>query len=184
MDSDAEIVGAKFAFYCVPSSKLLEVVEEIVLNEDLPYIKTKNIWNKVSKYSSSSKFIMSYNLDNIDACIDIAEKAGISSVYHGGIFKTWGTFILDDKDFPKGYQSVRECSDKAEKHGINLGAHTLTNFITTNDPLVAPIPDPGLVLAGITKLEKSISVNDNELLLQDEAVRQAYYEPNIRKSQP
>ncbi|MDO6604032.1 hypothetical protein [Arenibacter palladensis] len=183
-DSDAEIVGARFAFYCVPSSKLMEVVENIIINEDLPYIKTKNIWNKVSKYSSSSKFIMSYNVNNIEACIDVAEKAGITSVYHGGIFKTWGTFMLDDKDFPNGYQSVRECSDIAEKHGINLGAHTLTNFITTNDPLVTPIPNPGLVLAGTTKLNKSISANDNELLLQDEAVRSAYYEPNLEKVNP
>ncbi|SHI54834.1 hypothetical protein SAMN04487911_10349 [Arenibacter nanhaiticus] len=183
-DSDAEIIGAKFAFYCVPTEKLLKVVEEIVLNEDLPYIKTKNVWNKVSQYSSSSKLIMSYNVNNIEACIDVAEKAGITSVYHGGIFKTWGTFMLDDKDFPKGYQSVRECSDIAEKHGINLGAHTLTNFITTNDPLVTPRPDPGLVMAGITRLEKSISENDDELLLQDEVVRPAYHEPNIEKVNP
>lgn len=183
-DSDAEIIGAKFALYCVPAGKLLDVVEEIVLNENLPYIKTKNVWNKVSKYSSSSKFIMSYNINNIEDCIDIAEKAGISSIYHGGIFKTWGTFLLDDKDFPKGYQSVRECSDIAEKRGINLGAHTLTNFITTNDPLVSPIPDPGLVLAGITKLEESITENDIELLLQDENVRPAYHEPNIEKVNP
>ncbi|RTE53563.1 hypothetical protein EHW67_11185 [Arenibacter aquaticus] len=183
-DSDAEIVGGKFAFYCVPSSTLIEVVEEIVLNEELPYIKTKNVWNKVSKYSSSSKLIMSYNVDNIEACIDVAKKAGISSVYHGGIFKTWGTFLLDEKDFPNGYKSVRECSDKADKHGINLGAHTLTNFITTNDPLVTPKPHPGLVLAGITKLGKSISANDNELSLQDEEVRPAYHEPNIEKVNP
>ncbi|WP_339708402.1 hypothetical protein [uncultured Kriegella sp.] len=183
-DNDAEIIGAKFAFYCVPSSKLLEVMEEIIIDEDLPYIKTKNVWNKVSKYSSSSKFIMSYDVNNIESCIDIAKKAGITSIYHGGIFKTWGTFLLDEKDFPNGYKSVRECSDKAEKQGINLGAHTLTNFITTNDPLVTPIPDAGLVLAGVTKLEKSISVNDNELFLQDEAVRSAYYEPNIEKVNP
>ncbi len=183
-DSDAEIVGAKFAFYCVPAGKLMKVMEEIVVNEDLPYIKTKNIWNKVSKYSSSSKLIMSYNVDNIETCIDVAKKAGISSIYHGGIFSTWGTFLLDDKDFPNGYRSVRECSDLAEKHGINLGAHTLTNFITTNDPLVAPIPDPGLVLAGTTELDKSITATDNELFLQDEAVRPAYYEPNLEKVNP
>jgi hypothetical protein len=183
-DSDAEIVGGKFAFYCVPSAKLIEVVEEIILNEDLPYIKTKGVWNKVSKYSSSSKLIMSYNVNNIDACIDVAKKAGISSIYHGGIFESWGTFNVREKDFPEGYQSVRECSDKAEKHGINLGAHSLTNFITTNDPLVTPIPHPGLVMAGITTLEKGISETDDELLLMDEVVRPAYHEPNIDKVNP
>ena len=180
-DSDAEIVGAKFALYCVPSGKLTSVVEKIVLEENLPHIRNGETWNKTSNYSASSKFIMSYNVNNINACIDIAEKAGITCVYHGGIFKTWGSFKVRESQFPNGYQSVRECSDIAEKHGINLGAHTLTNFITTNDPLVTPKPHPGLVMAGITMLEKSISETDNELSLQDEVVRAAYHEPNLDK---
>ncbi len=183
-DSDAEIVGAKFAMYCIPSKSLTQVIEKIVLEENLPHIKNGDTWNKISKYSTSSKFIMSYNVNNIEACIDIAQKAGITCVYHGGIFETWGTFNVRDKDFPKGYQSVRECSDKAEKSGINLGAHTLTNFITTNDPLVSPKPHPGLVLAGITKLEKTISETDDELFLQDETMRSAYHEPNLDKVNP
>jgi len=183
-DSDAEIVGAKFALYCIPSESLTKAIENIVLEENLPHIKNGETWNKISKYSTSSKFIMSYNVKNIEACIDIAKKAGITCVYHGGIFKTWGTFKVGEKDFPNGYQSVRECSDKAEKNGIILGAHTLTNFITTNDVLVTPKPHPGLVLAGITKLEKSISETDIELLLQDETVRAAYHEPNLDKVNP
>ncbi|MCK0156103.1 hypothetical protein MWU65_02870 [Cellulophaga sp. F20128] len=183
-DSDAELVGAKFAMYCIPSKNLTQVLEKIVLEENLPHIKNGDTWNKTSKYSTSSKFIMSFNVNNIDACIDIAQKAGITCIYHGGIFETWGTFKVSEKDFPNGYQSVRECTDEAEKHGINLGAHTLTNFITTNDPLVTPKPHPGLVLAGITKLEKSISVTDDELVLHDELMRPAYYEPDLDKVNP
>jgi hypothetical protein len=183
-DSDAEIVGAKFAMYCVPSEKLTEVIEKIVLEENLPHIKNGDEWNKTSLYSTSSKFIMSFTPDNIEVCIDIAKKAGITCVYHGGIFETWGTFKLRERDFPNGYQSVRECSDKAEKHGINLGAHTLTNFITTNDPLVSPVPHPGLVLAGITELEEEISATDTELVLHDENRRAAYHEPNLHKVNP
>ncbi len=183
-DSDAEIVGAKFAMYCVPAEKLTEVIEKIVLEENLPHIKNGETWNKISNYSTSSKFIMSFNVNNIDDCINVAKKAGITCVYHGGIFATWGTFKLRDRDFPSGYQSVRECSDKAKKQGVNLGAHTLTNFVTTNDPLVTPKPHPHLVKAGITKLESNISATDNELALFDEAVRPAYFEPNLDKVNP
>lgn len=183
-DGDAQIVGAKFALYCVPADILTGVIERIVLEENLPHIKNGDEWNKTSLYSTSSKFIMSYYPGNIDACIDIAKKAGITCVYHGGIFATWGTFKLRERDFPRGYQSVRECSDKAEKQGINLGAHTLTNFITTNDPLVSPVPHPNLVRAGITSLEKDISTNSTELFLQDEAMRPAYHEPNLHKVNP
>lgn len=183
-DDDAEIVGAKFAMYCVPSSDLTKVIEKIVLEENLPHIKNGETWNKISNYSTSSKFIMSYNVNNIDTCIEIAKKAGITCVYHGGIFETWGTFKVRESQFPNGYQSVRECSDKAEKNGINLGAHTLTNFITTNDPLVTPKPHSDLVLAGITKLENSISETDSELILQDDPVRAAYHESNLDKVNP
>lgn len=183
-DGDAEIAGAKFAFYCVPAGKLKEVVEEIVLQEDLPYIKTRGVWNKNSGYSSSSKFIMSFNVDNIDTCIAIARKAGMTCIYHGDIFETWGNFKVREQDFPKGYQSVRECSDKAEKSGLNLGAHVLTNFITTNDPWVTPEPHPDLVLAGITTLDQSISKSDTELQLLDSAVRPAYHEPDLDKVDP
>jgi hypothetical protein len=183
-DSDAKITGAKFAMYCISSADLTKVIEKIVLDENLPHIKNGETWNKISNYSTSSKFIMSYNVNNIEACIDIAKQAGITCVYHGGIFETWGTFKVKERDFPNGNQSVRECSDKAEKNGINLGAHTLTNFVTTNDPLVTPIPHSGLVLAGITKLKKSISETDNELLLHNEMVRAAYHEPNLDKVNP
>lgn len=183
-DSDAEITGAKFALYCVPTANLTAVIEQIVLEENLPHIKNGDTWNKISNYSTSSKFIMPYNVDNIEACIDIAKKGGITCIYHGSIFETWGTFKVRERDFPNGYQSVRECSDKAEKHGITLGAHTLTNFITTNDPLVSPVPHPDLVKAGTTKLENDISAGDTELFLQDEAMRSAYHEPNLHKVNP
>ncbi|QZE14914.1 hypothetical protein K4L44_03490 [Halosquirtibacter laminarini] len=183
-DGDAKIEGAKFALYCVPTSTLKEVVEEIEIQENLPHIKTNGVWNKVSNYSTSSKFIMSFNVNNIDSCLNIAKEAGITCVYHGGIFTSWGNFNVNKKYFPKGYQSVRECSDKAAKEGISLGAHTLTNFITTNDAFVTPKPNPGLVLAGITKLQKSISAGSNEIVLTDEAVRPAYYEPNLHKVNP
>lgn len=183
-DPDAEIAGAKFAFYCVPADQLKAVVEEIVLEEGLPYIKTKGVWNKNSSYSSSSKFIMSFNVNNIDTCIDIARKAGITCIYHGDIFETWGNFKVREKDFPEGYQSVRECSDRAEKSGINLGAHVLTNFITTNDPWVTPVPHPNLVLAGLTELDRGISKSDTELRLHDKSVRPAYHEPDLDKVDP
>ncbi|MBD0831581.1 hypothetical protein [Aestuariibaculum sediminum] len=183
-DSDAEIKGAKYALYCTPTSELKKVIKNIIQNENLPFIKTKGVWNKESNYSTSSKFIMPFNINNIDDCIKVAKKAGITCIYHGGIFTTWGNFEVNKEAFPNGYQSVRVCSDKAEKHGINLGAHTLTNFITTNDSFVTPTPHPDLVLAGITKLQKSISAIETDIELTNEHVRPAYHEPDLHKVNP
>jgi hypothetical protein len=183
-DGDAKMEGAKFALFSVPSKNLVETVESIVLKENLPYIKTKGVWNKKSRYSSSTKFIMPFNVKNINDCIEVAKRAGITNIYHGWLFKTWGNFLLRENDFPNAYASVRECSDKAEKHGINLGAHTLTNFITPNDSYVTPVPHPNLVLGGVTKLAKTISEDDKEIVLVDKKVRRAYYEPNLHKVNP
>ena len=47
--------------------------------------------------------------------------------------------------------------NRAEKQGVHLGLHTLSNFITTNDPYVTPIPDPRLAKVGSSVLVNSIT---------------------------
>jgi len=46
--------------------------------------------------------------------------------------------------------------DKAEKQGIHVGLHTLSNFISTNDPYVTPIPDKHLAEVGASELTDDI----------------------------
>ncbi|MFV0346676.1 MAG: hypothetical protein ACK5IQ_10600 [Bacteroidales bacterium] len=151
-------------------------------NESLPYLTHDGEYLKNSLYATSSKFIMNYNVNNIDACLDVAEKAAISCVYHPGIFESWGTYPVRKKDFPNGYASVLECSKKAKARNITLGAHTLSNFLTTDDPLVSPSPRPHLQLAGITTLKQNISSDATEIELTDESVRIAYAKDIFNKS--
>ncbi|MFV0345507.1 MAG: hypothetical protein ACK5IQ_04580 [Bacteroidales bacterium] len=174
LDSDSTLIGSKFAIYGVRTSELKELVATIEQNEGLPYLTHDGEWLKNSLYATSSKFIMNYNVDNIDACLEVAEKAGITCVYHPGIFESWGTYPVKKKDFPKGYASVLECSEKAKKRNITLGAHTLSNFITTDDPLVTPLPNQHLQVAGLTSLKLDISADATKIELADETVRAAY----------
>ena len=58
-------------------------------------------------------------------------------------FETWGHFRLGP-DFPGGREGLRNAVERAEVRGVVVGVHTLSNFITTNDPFVTPVPDPRL----------------------------------------
>jgi len=178
-DSDSTILGSKFAIYGVPAKILKELIAEIEQNEGLPHPTYKGEWLKNSLYATSSKFIMGFNVSNIDACLDVAEKAGISCVYHPGIFESWGTYPVRIKDFPKGYESVLECAKKAKERNITLGAHTLSNFLTTNDALVSPVPHNRLQLAGVTSLKVDINEDDTEIILEDMQMAQAYQKDNL-----
>ena len=62
---------------------------------------------------------------------------------------------------------MKRCVERAEKQGVRLGLHTLSNFITTNDPYVTPIPDPRLSKVGSSKLVSDIDENAPEIVIED-----------------
>lgn len=171
---EGRLIGSKFAVYGTVAGDLRNLISEIEKNEGLPYLTYKGQWLKNTLYATSSKFIMRFNTENIEACLDVAEKAGITHVYHPGIFESWGTYPVRKKDFPNGYQSVRECVEKAKKRNIALGVHTLSNFLTKDDPLITPKPHPNLQLAGVTTLKNDLSAGATVIELADESVRIAY----------
>lgn len=173
-DKDASIVGSKFALYCTDAAMLPQLIGTIEKEQGLPYLTHHGEWIKSSAYSTTTKFIMSYNVHNIDACLDVAERAGIMDVYHPHIFETWGTYQLDPKNFPEGTTSIAEFSDKAARRNIVLGAHALSNFITTSDPLVSPIPHPNLQLAGVTTLQENIGEQTDVIRLANVDLLKAY----------
>src|SRR5690606_29389935 len=74
---------------------------------------------------------------------------------------------LQKASFPDNWESMRRCVEMAEREGIRLGLHTLSNFITTNDPYVTPSPDPRLAKVGESKLVKSISATDTQITIED-----------------
>lgn len=182
LGDDAKLKGSAFAFYTTDAASLPRVIEGIEQQEGLPHLTHSGEWIKRSLYSTSSKFIISFTEQNIDQCLDIAQRAGITNVYHPGIFKTWGTYQLDTKAFPNGTKSLALCSDKAKQRKMNLGAHTLTNFITTDDPLVSPKPHPGLQLAAVTVLHKSIEPGDNIVILKNSNLIKAYKKDDLLPS--
>lgn len=164
---DGGLIGSAIALFGCPVEDTLETIGEIEIAEGLPHPIIDGEWGKTVRSATAAYLIIGFGEDNIEDAIALTKKAGLRYLYHGGPFSTWGTFELNPKQFPNGWQGMKACVDKARAEGVDVGVHTLTNFITTNDALVTPVPDPGLAVVGTTELMEPIDASTEELIVAD-----------------
>lgn len=143
-DADGGLIGSKIALFACPREEPLETIGQIELAEGLPHPVLDGEWTKTSKTAREAYMIAGFSEENLDELIEYAQRAGLRYLYHGHPFATWGRFQLGAGSFPDGDESLIRCSRRAAQKGFRLGLHTLTNFITTNDPYVSPKPDARL----------------------------------------
>ncbi len=157
------VAGSRIALFGCPEPEALATIGAIELAEGLPHPMLRGTWVKQSPLAGRSYLISSFAESDVDEMIAAALRAGLISLYHEGPFQTWGHYGFNPDFFPEGKASVRRCVEKAHAAGLFFGAHTLTNFINTNDPYVSPRPDPRLVLAGSSALSAAIGPDDREI---------------------
>ena len=170
-------IGSKIALFGCAENQVLQRIGEIEVTEGLPHPLINGVWLKQSPETGRAYLISDFDETNIDALLAYTQEAGLMSLYHPGPFKTWGHFILDAKKFPHGNTGMKACVDKAAKLGLRLGTHTLTTFITTDDPYVTPVPDKRLALTGSSTLSESILASTKEISVQSDE-----YFKNLSKS--
>lgn len=154
---DGGVIGSKIALFGAPVQNALEYIGKIELDEGLPHPIIEGEWGKISPQANAAYLITSFTEKTIDQAIALTKKAGLKYLYHyGDTFESWGHFGLNKQEFPNGIQGLKNCVDKAELQGVKLGTHCLSNFITTNDPYVTPIPDQRLAKAGSTVITEAI----------------------------
>ncbi|MCK0192538.1 hypothetical protein [Arenibacter sp. F20364] len=164
---DEGVVGSKIALFGCAPEEVLNTIEAIELGEGLPHPTLDGVWSKRSPMATAAYLIQDFGTTNIDDAIALTKKAGLQYLYHSGPFLNWGHFDLHKDAFPNNWESMKECVDKAEKEGIKLGAHTLSNFITTNDPYVTPIPDGRLAKVGSSMLVNDIDAEEKNIEIKD-----------------
>ena len=152
--NDGGLAGSKIALFGCPSSQVLDTIGKIELEEGLPHPELDGSWGKISPLATSSYLIVDFSERELDEALELTEKAGLRYLYHGNPFRTWGHFELNEKQFPDNWDSLKRCVERAEGKGIYLGVHTLSNFITTNDSYVTPVPDPRLGAVGYSVLTR------------------------------
>ncbi len=164
---DGGIKGSKIALFGCATANTLNIIEEIERSEGLPHPEINGEWVKRSPVINSSYLIMDFTEANMDSCIDVVKKSGLHYLYHGHPFTDWGHFNLIPEQFPNGWAGMKKCVQQAEKAGIYTGTHVLSNFITTNDAYVTPVPDKRLAKAGSTSIIRAISSADTSIEIAD-----------------
>lgn len=176
---DVGIIGSKIALFGCPVEKALETIGNIEIAENLPHPTIDGEWGKTAKSASAAYLIYDFGEATIDKAIEYTKKAGLRYLYHSGPFKNWGHFELNPAAFPKGWDGLKMCVEKAEKEGIHVGVHTLSNFITTNDTYVTPVPDPRLAKVGSSVISKNIDANQTEIEVESPDFFRQYENNNL-----
>lgn len=160
--ADGGVTGSKIALFGCPRDMALYTIGLIEIEEGLPHPTIDGMWGKTAPSASAAYLILDFGETDIQRAIDITKQAGLRYLYHSGPFKTWGHFALNEQ-FPNGREGLKRCVKEAEAAGLHIGVHTLSNFITTTDPYVTPIPDPRLARTGKAQLTSDISTHQTEL---------------------
>jgi hypothetical protein len=167
--------GSALAVFGVAPAGVLPLVGRLELAEGLPHPMIDGEWIKTSGAAGRPYLIAAFGEEDIDPMLEYTRRLGFPALYHSGPFKTWGHFDLLDDLFPSGRAGFKRCVDKARAQGVRVGAHTLTNFITTNDPFVAAPANTGLMAAGRAALEQGIDAAATEIVVdRDEPFKQPY----------
>ncbi len=164
---DGGIIGSKIALFGVPVKEALATLGEIEIKEGLPHPMLDGVWGKTATNASESYIIMRFGTSNLQEAMNATKAAGLRYLYHEDPFASWGHFNLNKTEFPDNWKSMKEASLKANAQGVRLGVHTLSNFITTNDPYVTPIPDKRLAKVGFSKLTASIDATTTDITIDD-----------------
>jgi hypothetical protein len=163
---DGGFIGSKIALFGCPVEETLETIGEIEIAEGLPHPIIDGEWGKQARSASAAYLIYGFNESNINEAIEYTKQAGLRYLYHPGPFKNWGHFELNESEFPNGWDGMKACVETAKKEGIYLGLHTLSNFTTTNDPYVTPIPDQRLAKVGSSVLTENIDATQTEISIE------------------
>jgi hypothetical protein len=165
--ADGGVIGSKLAIFGVATPQVLAVISSIELKENLPHPMLDGVWGKIAPHSTESYLIMDFGINTIKEALALTQQAGLRYLYHGGPFDTWGHFRMNNKEFPDNWASMKNCVDIAKAQQMRLGLHTLSNFITTNDPYVTPIPDARLARVGYSVLTADADAAANEVVIGD-----------------
>lgn len=165
--NDGGVIGSKVALFGCPVEKALNTIGEIEVAEGLPHPLIDGQWGKTARDAAAAYIITNFTEDNVEQAIDLTKKAGLRYLYHyGKTFENWGHFDLYKGEFPNGIAGLKRCVEKAEAQGIMLGTHLLSNFITTNDPYVTPVPDQRLAKVGSSIIMDDINATATEISIQ------------------
>jgi len=173
-----DYIGSSIALWGSPdSTALLDVIQNIVLSEKLPYPTINGKWVK-DPAAFVPDLLTSGGL--YDSTIAYAKRLGFKaiSLYDQGFLRPdrGNRGYLDGRYFEKkpikmtaGNLSQKEFSKLAAKEGIIIGRTTITNSIAPGTQDASPVPSDSLCYQQKRLLEKPINATDTFIYVNDPA---------------
>ncbi len=170
IEDDGGVIGSKIAIFGCPRDNVLNTVGAIEVAEGLPHPMLHGEWNKTNPDTVATYLHIYYTVKNIDDYLAWAKTCPtIKYIYFAtpGPISDWGHFQHFRKwAFPKDAADYQKVVDKIKKAGFDVGTHTLSNFISFNDPYVKNA-DPRLRIIGHFVLDADIDENATEIPIKD-----------------
>ncbi len=142
------LVGAKVAVVGCPSARLLDIIEQVALDNALPYPTLAGVWARKSPELMKSYLFVDLSEQTADAMIDYALAGGFGYivVYDGIWNRGHGSYPVNTANFPSGEAGLKAVSDKIHAAGLKFGMHLLELVMDKSGPLVSPVPADGFMM--------------------------------------
>jgi hypothetical protein len=168
--------GSSVALWGSPdSTALLDVMQDIVLSEGLPYPTINGKWVKDPSAFVPDAMTVGMVYDSI---LSYTKQLGFKaiSLYDQGFIRPdrGNAGYLDGKNFEKkpikmasGDQSHKEFSELAAQHGLLIGRTPITTALAPGTKDASPFPSDSLCYQQKRILTKSIAPGDTVILVND-----------------
>ncbi|WP_197684556.1 hypothetical protein [Mucilaginibacter mallensis] len=173
---DLDFIGSSIALWGAPDDKALSVLENVVVNEKLPYPKVNGKWIK-----DPARFVPDVAwFGGYDSCLTYTRQLGFKAIQAEGL----GEFYPNRANyghinwmipFSTGKTTIKVFTDQTNKNGILFGLHTLNNFLQSHvSSDVSPVPNDSLCILLKKKLSNNISANDTNIVINDQQYMNEY----------
>lgn len=172
-----DFVGSKIALWGSPDSiALMNVIQDIVKKEDLPYVTFQGKW--VKDPTNYMPDVQTYG-NQYDSIASYVKQMGLKVVHaydhpflnpdrgNGGFIDGRGADIKKPYRFSNGRLSHREYADLLAKDGLILGRTTITNSMAPGTMDCSPIPSDSACVQHRRHLTADISANDTIIYIDD-----------------
>ena len=169
-DEDRLLEGASVALFGCRKVEALSRIGVIEMAENLPHPMFDGEWGKTSRAAMKPYIISDFSENDLDFVLEKCHRAGMEYLYHIEPFAHWGHFDWSP-EFVKGDdEAVARLVARAEKEGVKMGIHTLSNFTTTNDSYVTPLPSKHLLKQGVVKLQADITADQTDFAVYNSSL--------------
>lgn len=164
---------AEVTLVCLPPDEILAAIRDVMSKaKDIPLSTAGGAWAQQSKEGYGS-YILNYGSlteKTVDEWIEMCSDVGFKQIdNHGGRedFFKFGSFELDKKKWPEGWEHFKRINDRLHEAGISSIFHTYAFFIDKDSKYVTPIPNKSLDYYKSFTLAEALELGDNEVVVQE-----------------